>query len=75
MMTLEQLEYLLAYYGASYVSDSTGAVHFDAPVPLPPHVMDAVLRLTPELARRCLAQPVLNAPPAERRLTAAGRAN
>ena len=65
-MTVDQLERILALHGVSYVADSRGAVHFDAPWGLPPDVMDAVLRLTPELARRCLAKPVLNAPPAER---------
>ena len=70
MMSIEQLEYLLAMYGVSYVSVNSGAIHLDAPIPLPVDVMNAVIRLTPELARRCKT-PVLNAPPAERRQRAA----
>ena len=75
MMTIDELERALARYGVSYVADGTGAVHFDAPIPLPVNVMNAIIRLTPALARRCRAKPVRNAPPERRQHTPAGGVN
>ena len=60
-MTLAQLERALADYGASYVANAEGHIHFDAPIPLPAEVMNAIVRLHPQLARRCKT-PVRNTP-------------